>query len=294
MQRSLVTIGVGEHELNMATIDGLLEQFPNYSCKRVSIDLEHVRFIEPSGLVCLALVIRYLRGCCDRLHIIMPKMRTVRNYLNRIGLFSFLSDLSDDYISYTELTRSQDACRDSDVLLELTPVHSEGDVEIILSKIYTILSVNLKYSSTMITRFLSSLSEVCQNIPQHSEDWGVVVVQTYTNRSSGERFVKMAVGDLGIGIKSSLAQKYSDAFQWTDSYAIVRALESNVSRMRDDGRGVGLSQVHAFVRRTGGVMYIRSGSSRVSLSSRGCSATPCEAFPGVQIGLELPERHIGS
>lgn len=292
MQRPLVTIRMNEHELNMSSIDGLIQQLPNYSCKRLCLDLERITFVEPSGLVCLVLIIRYLKEFCEGLHIIVPKMKTVTSYLNRIGFFSFLSGLSHDWISYGVPAGSSDSFRDSDVLLELTSVHSESDVETILSKIYTILSTNLKYSSTMIARFLSSLSEVCQNIPQHSEDWGVVVVQTYTNRSTGERFVKMAVGDLGIGIRRSLSQKYSDALEWQDSYAIMKALEPNVSRMRDDGRGVGLSQVHAFVRRTGGVMRIRSGSSRVSFRHRSSKASICKEFPGVQIGLELPERNI--
>jgi hypothetical protein len=187
----------------------------------------------------------------------------------------------------------------SDVLLEITPIARSEDIHYIVNRVreraQTILSQNLHYAQAAIDGFVVALSEVCQNIPEHSEDVGYVAIQKYFyGRRLGKSLVKIAVMDLGVGFRASLAPKYAaHSAAWSDLQALQLAIFEGASRYDDPGRGQGLSAVRRFVERWHGKLMIRSGSARVGLSPAWDRSAPRQAklthFPGTQVSIVLPE-----
>jgi hypothetical protein len=187
----------------------------------------------------------------------------------------------------------------SDVLLEITPIARSEDIHYIVDcvreRAQTILSQNLHYEQAAIDGFVVALSEVCQNIPEHSKDVGYVAIQKYFyGRRLGKNLVKIAVMDLGVGFRASLAPKYAaQSGVWSDLTALRLAIFEGASRYDDPGRGQGLSAVRRFVDRWHGKLMIRSGSARVVLSPAWDRSTPRQSkltlFPGTQVSIVLPE-----
>jgi anti-sigma regulatory factor (Ser/Thr protein kinase) len=102
------------------------------------------------------------------------------------------------------------------------PIARSEDIHYIVDRVreraQTILSQNLHYEQAAIDGFVVALSEVCQNIPEHSEDVGYVAIQKYFyGRRLGRNLVKIAVMDLGVGFRASLGPKYAtQSTAWSD------------------------------------------------------------------------------
>jgi hypothetical protein len=145
--------------------------------------------------------------------------------------------------------------------------------------------------------FSMVLSEVCQNIIEHAEDGGWVGIQTYNwARRLGRQVVQIAVMDLGVGFRGSLAREHSARFGdgWSDAAALEAAFVHHVTRFRDPGRGQGLRQIRRSVSRWNGKISIRSGTARIAAVPEWDDALPLQTgmapFPGAQIQILLPAR----
>lgn len=182
----------------------------------------------------------------------------------------------------------------SDVLLEITPIESSGDIHFIVGKVKdrakSILTKHLHYDDRTINGFIVAISEVCQNIIEHSENKGFVGIQKYHFNSLNKNVVKIAVMDIGIGFRKSLSERFSIK---DDMEAIEKALLRGTSRYADEGRGHGLAAVRRFVTQWNGKLSIRSGTARFSIIPEWAWGKGKEAnladFPGSQINILLPE-----
>lgn len=182
----------------------------------------------------------------------------------------------------------------SDVLLEITPIEKSEDIHGIVGKVrkraHTVLTRHLRYEEKAVDGFIVALSEVCQNVVDHSETRGYVGIQKYHFQGIGRNVVKIAVMDTGVGFRGSLSRRFPVK---ADLYAIELALFHGASRHLEGGRGQGLAGVKRFVAQWNGKLSIRSGSARLSIipdwswgRARQRRLTP---FPGSQISIMLPE-----
>jgi len=288
--------------LDESTFERLLRQIDSpvrLAAGQIIIDLEQVRFVDPYGMVGLLALARFLRqrGCEPVL--MLPRSEEVMKYLDRTDFSRHAERLCS--IDLTTLWPDGKYARSahSDVLLEITPIVRSEDIHYIVDRVreraQTILSQNLHYEQAAIDGFVVALSEVCQNIPEHSEDVGYVAIQKYFyGRRLGKNLVKIAVMDLGVGFRASLAPKYAtQSAEWSDLTALRLAIFEGASRYDDPGRGQGLSAVRRFVERWHGKLMIRSGSARVGLSpvwDRSASRqSKLTLLPGTQVSIVLPE-----
>jgi anti-sigma regulatory factor (Ser/Thr protein kinase) len=183
---------------------------------------------------------------------------------------------------------------ESDVLLEITPIERANDIHYIVGKVegraQAILAKHLRYDSRAINGFIVALSEICQNIVEHSENKGFVGIQKYRYPSLGKNIVKIAVMDAGIGFRKSLSGRFKLK---GDLEAIEKALLQGASRHEDEGRGHGLAAVKRFVEQWQGRLSIRSGTARLSLIPKWARGRERELnlanFPGSQVNIILPE-----
>jgi anti-sigma regulatory factor (Ser/Thr protein kinase)/anti-anti-sigma regulatory factor len=267
---------------------------------RICIDLGDVTFIDPYGMVGILELGYYLKSLGKEVILRVPRSEEVPRYLERMDFFRFRAGLFVLDPPLLDLTEPYHRSIASDVLLEITRIEKSDDIHFIVDRVRdragSILEAHLHYDERAIHHFIVALSEVCQNIVEHSQSIGHVGIQKYFYaKSLGKNVVKIAVMDLGIGIKKSLSPRFSSVYgeKWSDLLAIERALLHGASRYEDIGRGHGLTEVRKFVAKWNGRISIRSGTAKFSLLpswERGSGMHPqIPLFPGTQISLVLPE-----
>jgi len=289
--------------LDEGTFDNLIEQIAeglSDEVNRFIIDLKDVNFIDPYGMVGLLKIGDYLNDLNKKPHLSLPQLEDVYRYLERMNFFQYAQrSYSFDNLSYI-YEKKYSRIEDSDVLLEITRIERTEDIHSIVTKVksraFSILSTHLSYDSSTINEFIVSLSELCQNILEHSENTGYVGIQKYFYlKRLGKNIVKIAIMDLGIGIKKSLEERFFPLYRdkWDDTFAIEKALLHGASRYKDLGRGQGLNNVRRFVIKWKGKISIRSGTGKLAIIppwDRGKTRNyGLSYFPGTQVGIVLPQ-----
>ena len=258
------------------------------------IDLRNVTFIDPYGMVGLLEIGELCMLEDIKKTVLLPRSAEVRRYLERMGFFASAKRYFSLEPMHVPSPGAAGKAADSDVLLEITPIERSSDIHYIVGRVkeraQSILAKHLRYDDRAISGFIVALSELCQNIVEHSEDKGFVGIQKYRFPSMGKNIVKIAVMDAGIGFRRSLSTRFKLK---GDLEAIEKALLHGASRHEDEGRGHGLAAVRRFVDQWQGRLSIRSGTARLSIIPRWALGRDREKhltlFPGSQINIILPE-----
>lgn len=263
---------------------------------RVLFNARHVRWTSPFGLTGLLAAGRVARdrtGLAPRIE--APDNRDVRSYWERMDFWHVAHEVFDlEPVS----TRAHGS---SDALLELTPIRSHHDVHAVVERVReraaTILESRLHYPKPSVIQFSVMLSEVCQNIIEHSEAEGWVCAQTYNYRERlGREVLSLAVMDVGVGFEGSLAAEHARRFgeKWSAATALEAAVLYGESRFRDPGRGQGLQAIRRQVARWDGMLAIRSGDAMIALvpdwEEMPSMQRDLAPFPGAQILVVMPAR----
>ncbi|MDA8098488.1 MAG: ATP-binding protein [Nitrospiraceae bacterium] len=275
------------NQLTEETFEPTLRSF----IRSEQIDLRSVSFIDPYGMLGLLEIGELCQLEDVKKTILLPGSAEVCRYLDRMDFFSFARRT---FTLEPLQPPASGSSADSDVLLEITPIERSSDIHYIVGRVrdraQAILARHLKYDDRAINGFIVALSEVCQNIIEHSENKGFVGIQKYRYPSLNRNIVKIAVMDTGIGFRKSLSSRFKLK---SDQEAIDKALLHGASRHEDEGRGHGLAAVRRFVTQWNGKLSIRSGTARLALIpkwSRGKALeTGLTQFPGSQINIILPE-----
>lgn len=268
---------------------------------RILFDAQHVRWADPFGMVGLltvGTVAGRLAGEPPLLR--LPDNPDVISYLARMRFFEHARGVF-------ELHGAQKRSHGegpSEVLLEITAINSHADVHAVVDLVnergMTILTRQLHYPLREAFQFSVVLSEVCQNIIEHAEAPGWVATQTYNwTRRLGRKVVVIAVMDLGIGFRGSLAPAHAARYPgehatFGDAAALEAAFMHGQTRFHDPGRGQGIQQIRKQVKRWGGRVSIRSGTARIADVPDWDDSPRLEKelpqLPGAQIGIVLPAR----
>ncbi len=283
--------------LDYRTIETLYDALDDDLDGPVLFDARHLRWVDPNGMVGLLAAARVVGDRTGApVRISFPENADVSSYLTRMGFLTAAAQVYD-----MPATKGRRSDRASDVLLEITPVHTNSDVHAVIERVQTragrVLTRNLGYSAAAVVQFSVVLSEVCQNIIEHAEAPGWVAAQSYNwTKRLGRQVVVIAVSDLGRGFKGSLTDEHSGRFgdRWGDVTALEAAFIHGLTRFPDSGRGQGIQQIRKQVGRWGGLLSIRSGTARIADTPDWSEMPPVEEglthFPGAQINIILPER----
>jgi anti-sigma regulatory factor (Ser/Thr protein kinase) len=278
------------NQLTEDTFEQTLKSF----IRSEQIDLRGVSFIDPYGMLGLLEIGELCMLEDVRKSVILPQTGDVCAYLDRMDFFTFARRYFSLEPSSPDASGKYQRSADSDVLLEITPIQKSDDIHFIVGKVrdraQAILATHLHYDDRAINGFIVALSEVCQNIIEHSENKGFVGIQKYRFQNLSKNIVKIAVMDIGIGFKESLSSRFKLR---GDLDAIDKALLHGASRYEDEGRGHGLAAVRRFVTQWQGKLSIRSGTARLSIIPPWARGKEQErgliTFPGAQINIMLPE-----
>jgi len=227
------------------------------------IDLSRVAFIEPYSMVSFLLMGRnYLRKRGERIRLVNIPVH-IHQYMIRMDFLNKdVFHVSDNLNAAMMLKRSAASGR----LIEIIeiPNKERQSVNVIASVIALFrrrASVILKYwmNDSVVDYFVTVISELCQNIFEHSLDTGYLAMQTY--KSGAENIARLVISDSGIGIRGSFASK-SDIRYETGAGLIEMALTKPISSKREFGYG--LCQVNSIVERLNGTVFIRSDTSSLT------------------------------
>jgi len=227
------------------------------------LDLSRVSFVEPFSMVNMLLLGRYfLRSRGEKLDLVNIPL-SIHQYLSRMdffkhGVFNVPEPLHERFL----LRRSQASMR----LMEIVeiPNKERESVRVITSVIEEFRkrgSQILRFwmHGELVDYFVTVISELCQNVFEHSLDSGYFAVQTYA--TGRENICRLVIGDSGVGIRQSFENKKPIDFDTTASL-IEMALTTPISSKRDFG--FGLCQVNTIIERLKGTVYIRSGDASVT------------------------------
>lgn len=262
--------------------------------KSSEIDLQEVSFIDPYGMVGLLEIGEIYKPKDNRKLLHLPESEEVLRYLERMNFFKIAPRYFTFEPSKPQLSEKYLRSSYSDVLLEITPIEKSDDIHFIVGKVrdraQAILTRHLQYDERAINGFIVALSEVCQNILEHSQYTGFVGIQKYRFQGMGKNVVKIAVMDTGIGFRKSLSERFSLK---SDFDSIEKALLHGASRYADEGRGHGLAAVRRFVNQWNGKLSIRSGTAKFSIIPEWAwgkeRVSKLTHFPGAQVNILLPE-----
>ncbi len=263
---------------------------------RALFDSRHVRWVSPYGIVgLLAAGAAWQERFGERPLLEPPENKEVASYLSRIHFFEHAHEIFEFEGHVRRRTAGE-----SDALLEITPVRSHQDVHDVVDRVRdraaAILGRRLGYPPPAVLHFSVILSEVCQNIVEHAGTDGWVSAQTYNwKQRLGRQVVVIAVMDVGMGFRGSLAREHAQRYgdRWSDETALEAAFLHGVSRYRDPGRGQGLQGIRKQVTRWNGLFTIRSGTARIAEVPDWIEREPVSSglpdFPGAQIQVVLPQ-----
>ncbi|HNR88162.1 MAG TPA: ATP-binding protein [Spirochaetota bacterium] len=259
-----------------------------------ALDLSRISFIEPYSMLNLLLVGRnYLRATGDRLALINMPL-TVHQYLARMdflkkGVFTVPEPLDEELF----LKRSSF----SKTVIEITDIpnkerESLQAISAVVALFRTRANHILKYwiANSIVDYFVTVISEICQNIFEHSLDSGYCAMQTYA--SGSEHIVRLAIVDSGIGIRESFARNKEIEFE-SSAKLIEQALMTPISSKRPFGYG--LCQVNTLMEKLKGSIFIRSENASIAVMyNRKHERKPytfmrndLAAFPGTQLSISL-------
>ncbi|MBX6365671.1 MAG: hypothetical protein IRZ00_17520 [Gemmatimonadetes bacterium] len=284
--------------LEERTFDALVQAVDAAAGGRALFDARHLRWVDPYGMLGLLAAGEVAGHGGERPVLQLPDSAEVTSYLGRMG---FLTHAERIFELHGPARRGAEAA--SDVLLEITPITSHGDVHAVVDKVREraglILSRQLNYPFRDVVQFNVILSEVCQNILEHAGSGGWVAAQTYNwAKRLGRKVAVIAVMDLGVGFKGSLASAHAARYgdKWSDATALEAAFLHGITRFHDPGRGQGLQQIRRQVGRWGGKVSIRSGRAQIADVPDWDDAVPLmddlPPFPGSQICIILPAKQV--
>ena len=165
--------------------------------------------------------------------------------------------------------------------IERRPGIAEDIAAAVRSVLYPRVSIDVGAVAEMV-------AELVDNFAQHSMGPPAAFAMQWYPR--GNR-LDLAIGDCGIGIRSSLAKNplYSGLLQRPDYEAAAKAFEFRVTGNPALGGGMGLSEVRETVRALKGGLSLATGDGYVVVGAEGMR-TGRMAFdlPGVQIWVWVP------
>lgn len=229
----------------------------------VSLDMSRVAFMEPYSMISFLIMGRnYLRNSGSKLTLVNIPIH-IHQYLTRMDFFrNAVFNVPEVLDTGLMLKRNNSSSR----LMEIVeiPNKERQSVKVISSVIALFrkrapLILRHWMNESVIDYFVTVISELCQNIFEHSLDSGFIAMQTY--RSGNENIARLVISDSGIGIVQSFSNR-NDIKYTEGSELIELALTTPISSKREFGYG--LCQVNRIVEKLKGIIYIRSGESSLT------------------------------
>jgi len=251
--------------------------------RQYSLDMAAVSFVRSYGAMALINAARQLWQRSGAPLLLKNLRPNVHSYLNFMRLFELGGDFLQAATEAPQLWQPESSSPDH---LQLTYVTGAASVEAIVTRAQDIYSHWLQASN--YSNLMSVISELGANIYQHSGDArGGILMQKIQSGTRDRVEVRLAVSDLGQGIRRSLSARHKGIGLEPLDY-LRAALQGKSARASGRG-GMGLRTVDQFVRTVGGYWWLRSETAAIFREGSGQVREYANLVdvPGVQIAVEL-------
>ncbi len=230
---------------------------------RGELNLSKVAFIEPYSMVSLLLMGRTaLRQSGNKLRLSGIPIN-IHQYLHRMDFFKYGIFTVPEALDEKLLLKRSSFSRTVIEIIEIPNKEREslkvisGAIDLFRRRAGHILRYWI--TEMIVDLFVTVISEICQNIFEHSLDSGFLAMQTYS--VGRENIVRLVISDSGIGIRKSFESK-ADIRYSSSAELIEMALTRPISSKREFGYG--LCQVHSIVEKLRGSIFIRSENASLA------------------------------
>lgn len=257
--------------------------------KQYVFDMTSVKFIEPCGVMALVSAVRHCASQSSRRVLMTNLSEHLYQYLERMNLFEVAASWLEPVAPLDEAwSRNANTIR----LLELTPINTYEDVTTVLERARGISTPWL--SPDEISNLLRVVSELCQNIYQHSGDnHGCVLIQKYQS-DQNQVSICLSVGDSGCGIRANLIRRYP--WLGKDPLDYVRAaMDGNHTSRSTKRGGLGLRTVRDIATAHRGYVTVRSETASVTDWGKG-EVRNCRNLThvaGTQVSVRMRTGDLG-
>lgn len=213
---------------------------------QLTLNFESTTWMDPFAITVIAGTIQCcLREGRKKISYIPPENKKLNDYLSQIGFNAFFHINSRDIHKDTSVELKQ--------FTALNPFYTDDLIILIDSKMR--ISKGVKDSLKM------SIQEILTNVFDHSKTNSgcFICAQYYT----AKRTIRLCITDFGIGILSSLKNKYNIT---TDIDAIKLAVKEGITS-RPQSAGFGLTNIRNFLKVNEGTFTIISGKGKVNFYS---------------------------
>ena len=255
--------------------------------ERYVFDMSEVTFIEPCGAIGLLSAVRHCATESGQMVLMKNINEQLYLYLQRMDFFEvtkrWLKPLNPRDEEWKRNPHSIN-------LLELTAVRGYEEMSAVIERAREIFAPYL--SEDELAGLLRVISELCQNVYQHSGDpEGCIMIQKY-QPDQANAFICLSVGDAGCGIRANLIKRYS--WLGDDPVDFVRAAMDGSFTSRSHGRGgLGLRTVRNITAAHRGYVTVRSETAAVTDWGRGVQNFSSLAYmTGTQVSVKLSARSI--
>lgn len=252
------------------------------SAKQYKIDLHHVSFMVPYGVVALVNGVRLLRSRSKNGVELINIQPQVHSYLERVDFFA---DAFNSGFCKCDPENIWGRSGNSMTILELKLLHDEETLDTVTRRARTIFTSHIGKTAGALVVMV--LSELCTNVLLHSGDLlGTILIQKCSlPHDPHSTCVRVAVGDLGCGIKTTLERKHSHL---NNPARAIKAAFDGVSSRDSERSALGLRSVAQLAAERGGHIWIRSENAALLHSS--CSPeriSRVSYVPGTQVAVEF-------
>ncbi|MCL5952729.1 MAG: hypothetical protein M1132_13595 [Chloroflexi bacterium] len=227
-------------------------------------DMSQVSFVYPPGIVGLALFLRAAWERSGSQIILFGFQEKILAYFQRLDFLEICrpwASCSDQISAAATLSRKQASTN----LLELRLIRNYDQVNEAAYRARDILKTWLAFDSDQLSHLVTILSEMGGNVCDHSQDFGFISIQKYLYATERKVAVRIAVGDLGIGIRASLMRRHGNLGPTSLAY-IRAALEGKTSR-RKRVLGNGFQLVQSIIKGCRGSLLVRSEDAAVLIDT---------------------------
>ena len=234
-------------EAGQLTYVGLGDQLRRAHPGCVHLDLTRLRFVDPAGLVSLAVVAERAADTGRPVRFTAPADADVAGYLNRMRLGAQLTALGVEHDLPPVHERRQ-----GHRLVELRRFDGEAGLDAVAE---ALVLTYVDDHPELVQPLYAALDEMARNVLEHSaRSHGYVALQRYDAR----RDIAFAVADSGIGLRRRLATRIAVP---DDRTAVVRAAQVHVTSIGRPGRGRGIGRVIAITGAHRGSVTLVSGAA---------------------------------
>lgn len=249
--------------------------------RRVFVDLSDLTFMGPAALALTLGALSRIQSSsllAPNSSIVPPRATGMATYLARMDFLTVLLEEAEPAVEVGRTPRAG--------LRECRHFRKDEECRAVAKELADALEERVSTDQLARTSLELCLTELTENVYYHAEahDGGFAAAQAFD--SSKE--IEVAIVDLGVGIRRSLAKNADYAAESGDDVtAIETAMRPTVTATPGRNSGYGLAFTRFLLDINQGRLLVRSGTGNVQVGEKAFRKEEVDSLPGTLVALRL-------